>query len=101
MPNFKDFVNSLKNTPKALNGNSASNELATKISSSLILSSVNISNYEGDEFGNKVTKLAHSEEVLTELSSAIGMPEETESEDEFVERAKSTLTSILRSKLLK
>jgi len=101
MPNFKDFVNSVKDNPKLLELRSSTTELATKISGSLISAPIGLSNSESEKFGSEVTKLAHSDEVLNELSKEIGKPKEVETEDEFVERAKSSLANILRNKLLK
>jgi len=101
VPNFKDFVNSVKNKSEALESMPSSTELAKKISGSLISAPINISHSQSKKFATQLTKISHSEDVLTELSNAIGKPKEMESEDEFVERAKSTLANILRTKLIK
>lgn len=99
MSNFKDFVNSShKNEIIKL---SSSQELATMISSSLTVSTLSITALDSKKFGDEVVKIAYGDEVLTELSQAIGDPKETESEDEFVERAKSTLSKILKRKFIK
>ncbi|WP_199455801.1 MULTISPECIES: hypothetical protein [unclassified Marinobacter] len=52
-----------------------------------------------EDFSSEVAKIATSEEVLNELSDSIGKPGDNESEEQFVERAKSTLANILRRKL--
>lgn len=51
-----------------------------------------------EEFSKKVSNYAASKEVISTLSDEIGTPKEDESEDEFVERAKTTLKNILRKK---
>ena len=51
-----------------------------------------------EEFSQKVSDYASSEEVISTLSDEIGTPKEHESEDEFVDRAKTTLKNILRKK---
>lgn len=97
MNNFKDFIKSShKNEIRKL---SSSQEIATAISSSLTASTL-ITAFDSKKFGDEVVKIARSDEVLTELSESIGDPKETESEDEFVERAKSTLSKILKQKLM-
>lgn len=53
------------------------------------------------EFSNQVSELATSTEVMDELSDTLGTPKAGETEDEFVARAKLTLTGILNRKLLK
>ena len=98
MSNFKDFVNSIDKNEISL---SSSQELATKISNSLTTSAISITKFDSEKFGTEVVKVAKSDEVLTELSQSIGDPKEEESEDEFVERAKSTLAAILKRKLMK
>ena len=45
-------------------------------------------------------ELANSNEVIDELSNAIGKPKNDETEEEFVKRAKITFENILRKKLL-
>jgi len=99
MSNFKDFVETYKKN--AISTSSSSQELAVKIADSLSSVNLNISNFDRVKFGNEVVALANSDEVLNEWSQSIGDPKETESEDEFVDRAKSTLASILKRKLLR
>ena len=80
----------------------SSKTLANVIAKELIASPlVQISNNEASEFSNQVSELATSAEVINELSDEIGAPKNHETEDEFVERAKSTLTKILKRKLSK
>ncbi|OAI26187.1 hypothetical protein [Methylomonas koyamae] len=66
-----------------------------------ISSTAIISNNEAEEFSHKVSELATSNDVTNELSDELGMPNEHETEDEFVDRAKSILTKILKRKLSK
>lgn len=99
MSNFKDFVKS--GQKKLITNVSSSQELRTRISSSLTSATLSISSSDSDRFGNEVVKMANSDEVLTELSQSIGDPMEMENEDEFVERAKSALATILKRKLMK
>ena len=51
-----------------------------------------------EEFSKKVSNYAASKEVISTLSDEIGTPKEDESEDEFVDRAKTALKDILRKK---
>ncbi|MBD1877000.1 hypothetical protein H6F75_26295 [Nodosilinea sp. FACHB-131] len=51
-----------------------------------------------DEFSKKVSNYAASKEVISTLSDEIGTPKEDESEDEFVDRAKTALKNILHKK---
>ena len=78
------------------------NTLANVIVKEIIASPlVMISNTEASDLSNKVSELATSAEVINELSDEIGAPKNYEAEDEFVERAKTTLTKILKRKLSK
>lgn len=54
-----------------------------------------------EEFSGEVAALVRSDAVLGELGSEVGNPRPNETEDEFVERAKSALAGILRKKLSK
>lgn len=104
MSDFKEFV---KSTHQNELSNSSSLELTTRISGILaatvpsIFSGSSISNADREKFSEEVVKAANSDEVLTELSQEIGEPKETESEDEFVESAKTTFAKILKRKLMK
>lgn len=59
------------------------------------------SSTEASIFSHKVSELATSTEVITELSNEIGVPTSHETEDEFVKRAKLTMKKILKRKLSK
>lgn len=99
MSDFKNFVRS-RTGQKMINSSSSQN-LATQISGTLAATTISISHSDREKFSSDVVQIANSDEVLTELSQSIGDPQKNESEDEFVERAKSTLTKILKSKLMK
>lgn len=99
MSNFKDFVKS-KGRQKVISASSAQ-ALTTQISGTLATTGLSISSNDREKFSSEVVQVANSDEVLTELSESIGDPKENESEDEFVERAKSTLANILNNKLMK
>lgn len=60
-----------------------------------------LSTSKKEQFTNKVTELVKSDEVLTELSEALGKPKKLESEEEFVKRGKLILARILKNKLAK
>lgn len=99
MSDFKDFVKS-RTSQKMINSSSAQS-LTTQISGTLATTDISISSNDREKFSSEVVHVANSDEVLTELSESIGDPKENESEDEFVERAKSTLAKILKNKLIK
>jgi hypothetical protein len=99
MSNFKDFVKS-RAGQKMISSSSAQG-LATQISGTIATTVLSISSNDREKFSSEVVQVANSDEVLAELSESIGDPKENESEDEFVERAKSTLAKILKNKLMK
>lgn len=51
------------------------------------------------KFADSAAQVTASDEFITELSSNVGQPKTGETEDEFVERAKATMTALLREKL--
>ncbi|WP_022954227.1 hypothetical protein [Leucothrix mucor] len=99
MSNFRDFVKS--RTGQKMISSSSAQGLTTQISGTLATTGLSISSNDREKFSSEVVQVANSDEVLTELSESIGDPKENESEDEFVERAKSTLAKILKNKLIK
>ena len=96
---MSNFLEKAKNSNLELK--LASTALATSISMIAIKSALipNLSLSASRKFGDEVVALAYSKEALIELSDEIGDPKEKESEDEIVERAKSTFADILRRKL--
>ncbi|HHQ4520680.1 hypothetical protein AL345_09630 [Aeromonas caviae] len=102
MTKLKEYLEEAKIAKDTSLALPSSNALANVIAKELIASPlVQISNTEASEFSHKVSELATSAEVINELSDEIGVPKSYETEDEFVKRAKSTLTSILKRKLSK
>ncbi len=99
MNDFRDFVRT--RTGQIMLDPSASLKLTAQMSSNLANADVDISDGKRELFLNDVVQIANSDAVLTELSESIGDPKENECEDEFVERAKSSMAKILRSKLVK
>jgi len=118
MTNFKDFFKSMESKSKAL-AQSNSSKLAVTTAISNILSTglaansisglpsnsiagVTIANKKqiaSEKFSNDVSELVHSDDFLEEFSQNIGTPQENESEDEFVNRAKEAMRALLRKKL--
>ena len=105
MVSFKKFFSNLENNtlklppPKKLKA-----DLAEKINISLACVSV----FKGPEqaqkemaesFSHNVSELVHGEKFVDEFSNKIGIPKESETEDEFVERAKKIMKEMIREKL--
>lgn len=97
MSSFNDFFKTVNTIDNSLI--TSRKEVATTISNSLIGSL--FSNSEREKFAAKVSEFAHSDDFLNEVSDDIGLPKDNESEDEFVERAKSTMRTLLMKKLSK
>lgn len=97
MKNLKEFLSGPVDA-------SVSKELALKKASSDIASVVLVneivnSEKKSDKFAQEVTKLASSDQVILELSDKVGAPLPSESEDEFVARAKQSFKKILMARL--
>lgn len=102
MTKLKEYLEKAKITRDAYIYLPSSGELINAITKELISSPlVKLSKTEASEFSHKVTEVAKSTEVINELSNEIGWPASHETEDEFVERAKLTLSKILKRKLSK
>jgi len=101
MPSLKEFISATKNESNLLISKNTLNILTTKISGRILASGVSISGSDNEKFSSEVANLAHSDEVLTKLSDNVGKPKSGESEDEFVNRAKTAMAKILRQKLMK
>lgn len=101
MSNFKDFLKTKTSRGQKVISSSSSQELTTQISGALAVTAISMSSNNRERFSSEVVQVANSDEILTELSESIGNPKETESEDEFVKRAKSNLAKILKRKLMK
>lgn len=101
MSNLKDYLERAKKQK-----NSSIPLLSSKVLANSILKGINnsltqLSNDEAEEFSHKISDLATSDETINELSNEVGAPKDHETEDEFVERAKSALAKILKRKLSK
>lgn len=121
MTNFKDFFKSVESKNKSLTqsesskttvataiNNVFSTSLAIKSISSTylasnsingLLSNSNKKEIAAQKFSNDVSELVHSDEFLEEFSEKVGVPKENESENEFVNRAKETMRTLLKKKL--
>lgn len=109
MYSLKDFINNhnINGSDSALpdvNGSDRALPLPENLKTSILeqiesIATINLSADEKDKFSAKVASIAVSDEVISELSIALGTPKKSESENEFVDRAKSILKSILKSKL--
>lgn len=62
---------------------------------------VNNNKEASKDFSNKLSNLIQSDEFMQQLSDKVGQPLKTESENEFVDRAKNTMRKIILSKLEK
>ncbi|MDD9197505.1 hypothetical protein PVK62_16910 [Aliivibrio sp. S3MY1] len=97
MKNLKDFLNAPVDT--SASKNIALQNVSTEIRNAMLVSGSISSKSKAEKFGQEVTKLAGSKEVMSELSDKIGMPLLNESEDQFVARAKQTFKKILMERL--
>ena len=98
MDDFKYFINRETRNRKL----SFSSEIASVIPRQLsTASTISLSRSDRDKFSSEVAQLASSDEVMSELSDSLGKPRECETENEFVDRAKSLFTNILKRKLTK
>lgn len=98
MNNLKDFI---KNKQIACLPSTGEIKSAITKDLSIAPAFLTLTISEKEEFTNKVTQAAKSDEVLTEFSEALGKPKESESEEDFIKRGKSILANILRKKLMK
>ena len=99
MSSFKDFFSQQSGSPTLPSISDVSALIASSISSLSVLGG-QMSLKQKEEFSTKVSSLAYSNEFIEELSSQIGKPQPDETEDEFVERAKSTMKKLLSQKLV-
>jgi len=80
---------------------STSKGLSRNLENEFDVSVLNLSKSDKEKFTSKVIEIVNSDDVLDELSQSIGQPNDEETEDEFVNRAKSTLRNILTKKFMK
>ncbi|MCY7277607.1 MAG: hypothetical protein LH702_28690 [Phormidesmis sp. CAN_BIN44] len=102
MNNFKDFMDEAQEFPnQAL---MASSVTLTNIQTSLvatigeILSPIAVGDDEKQKFSQEVSNLVKDGTFLSEFSEEIGVPIETESEEEFVNRGSDVLRKMLYKK---
>lgn len=79
--------------------NKAADVVAKQVET-VVLSSNIADNEKAIEFAIEVSSFVKSEEFKSELSSAVGEPFNTESEDEFVGRAKEAMRALLKKKFI-
>ncbi len=108
MISLKEFLKKPTEAPKEPDqqGNHFPVEQRRELTNSMsqAISRTSLSHLPGDKvgaFSDQVAELATSDEVMDELSDALGTPKSGETEDEFVARAKATMTAILNRKLSK
>jgi len=96
---FEDFINdersSLPINQQAIT--SAKLGLSNSLSSINLISAIG-SNSKADKFKNELVTELTSTETIKNISSLIGVPENNESEDEFVEKALSKISKYLDGK---
>lgn len=103
MNSFKDFFFSAEKSENALptvqqSEKALSASIVGSLTSVSVVGGINFTLAKKEEFSNNVSRLAHSEEFIQDLSNNIGKPRPDESEDEFVLRAKAAMTALLKEK---
>jgi hypothetical protein len=97
---FKEYLKKKRSQDRYAISAPSSESMALSISGVLKASSfAKLSDKSAEKFSQRVSELATSEDVLDELSDDIGRPRDLETEDEFVDRAKSTFKKILNNRL--
>ena len=102
MANLKEYLKDMKDKDKTSLVAPTASHISSVISKELSGSGgfvISNSNAKPSEFSDKLAELATSDQVMGELSDTIGTPRSHETEDAFVERAKSALSTILKRKL--
>ncbi len=100
MYSFKQYLELSKKMLPSPAESEVSTAIVISIKNEISLSkSSTISNSKKEKFSNEVNHLVNSDEFLDNLSDEIGTPKQSESEDEFVFRAKETMKSLLRKRL--
>jgi len=99
MASLKDFLGKIKQRENNTTTLPSVRNIANSISAVGIPEILVLSKKDNERLGSKIAELATSDSVISDLSKALDRPKETETEDEFVNRAKSALTKILKRKL--
>ena len=97
MPSLKYYLDSGKKASKLFE-NTITTKLSTQVGH-ILASQGQASKSEIEAFKMEIVNLVNSEDLLTKLSNEIGSPRETESEDEFINRAQLSLSRLLRTEL--
>ena len=97
MKSLKDFLNSSSGTSKSLDV--ARKQVSLDVAESVSVSGLVSTKSKAVRFGQEVTELAVSDDVISQLSDQLGEPLSSESEEEFVLRAKATFKKILMARL--
>lgn len=93
-----------KTTLKAMLKDKASRAVLNKTTAGMAVNmalalGATLGNSKAQEFSGKVSDLISSDDFISDLSDRIGTPLASETEDEFVARAKSQMRSLLSEKL--
>lgn len=101
---FKEFYESQENpdltAPPGIGSIAmAASGIAACLAGTVLTTGEQFPDESRDEFGKKVSEIAHSEEFIAQFSNEVGVPLASESEDQFVQRAKSAMADLLRNKL--
>ncbi|MBL1197636.1 MAG: hypothetical protein FWK04_00780 [Nostoc sp. GBBB01] len=103
LENFLKADTKIKNDCEDINVTTiqASITAATQLSLAPIaatLFGLNGTHRKSEKFSKEVSEYATSKEVISSLSKEIGEPNETETEEDFIERASNVLRKILKEK---
>lgn len=99
MSSFQEFMDDAKKSPDTalLASNMSLSMIQTSLVSTVgnLLSPFFVPSDKKQKFAEEVSNLAQDEEFISEFSNRIGLPSETETEDEFVERSRDVLRRML------
>jgi hypothetical protein len=104
--NFEDFWQAdtkISNNPEDINVSTIQSSIAaaTLIATAPLaatLFGLDDTQRKSEKFSKEVSEYATSKEVISSLSKEIGEPNETEAEEDFIERASNVLRKILKEK---
>jgi hypothetical protein len=103
---FKDFWQAdsqIKNSSEDINVSTIQSSIAAATQLSIAplaatLFGLDDTQSKSEKFSKEVSEYATSKEVISSLSKEIGEPNETETEEDFIERASNVLREILKEK---
>ncbi|HYX16378.1 MAG TPA: hypothetical protein VE944_18815 [Nostoc sp.] len=104
--NFEDFLQAdtkIKNNSEDINISTIQSSItaATQLTIAPLaatLFGLDATQSKNEKFSKEVSEYATSKEVISSLSKEIGEPNETEAEEDFIERASNVLRKILKEK---